>query len=552
MTKVKSRMLLYPAGSDKAESSSTIALSDKLTIGRHPSNEVMLPIESVSRFHASVICEGDDYILKDLRSSNGTFVNGKRIQRAALKPGDKVAFGDIEFFCRMEGVKQKPGESTTGRVEIMPEKKRPYLYETSIRPTTIDKIAREEVPDNLEALQQANRQLRTLYRLVEILTSQASVDVMLDRALSLVCEVVRADQGVVMTRDDLKGDLVNRAFFSKKGEKGDGQLRISRSIVDRCQNEQVAILVRDAASDSRFDASASIIRQNIHSAICAPLMAKSMVLGIVFIDSRDPLRSFDEDDLAFVSSIAQEMALSLELRAQRQELIRHSQMAAVGETVMNLAHGIKNILQVSDSSIKMVERALHKKEIEQIETYWPLIEKSLTRVNTLVLDMLNYSRKWKPNYENVELNELVKEMCDSVRNAFENRAIEVSVELDEQIRVVSADPEAFRQSLENLLVNAAEAIEGDGGRIQVRSRLSPTGDVQVAVTDNGVGIPKDNLESVFFPSFSTKGEHGTGLGLATVKKYFDAMGGDVRVDSEEGRGTTFTLMLPSSRITEAR
>ena len=163
--------------------------------------------------------------------------------------------------------------------------------------------------------------------------------------------------------------------------------------------------------------------------------------------------------------------------------------------------------------------------------------------------MLDYSREWKPRLEQIALNELVGEVCAAARADLRQKGIDLIVEQDANISSASVDVEALRQVLDNLLVNAADAVagtvEGEGGIIKVLTRQLKHGDCQLIVNDNGCGIAPEHLEAIFIPHFSTKGEQGNGLGLASAKKQLNGMGGDIKAESMPGKGSTFTITVPS-------
>ena len=113
-----------------------------------------------------------------------------------------------------------------------------------------------------------------------------------------------------------------------------------------------------------------------------------------------------------------------------------------------------------------------------------------------------------------------------------------------QLPTVVADRDSLRSVFTNLVINAVEAIDGDGGSISIRLSNPEVNSVKVEVTDSGRGIAAEDISKVFEPYFSTK-DTGTGLGLAIVKKAVDDHGGTISVASKEGSGTTFTIILPA-------
>ncbi len=126
----------------------------------------------------------------------------------------------------------------------------------------------------------------------------------------------------------------------------------------------------------------------------------------------------------------------------------------------------------------------------------------------------------------------------------EECGIETKIMQEETLPTVVADRESLRSVFTNLVINAVEAIDGEGGSISIKLSNPEGNSVKVEVTDSGRGIAARDISKVFEPYFSTK-ETGTGLGLAIVKKAIDDHGGTISVASKEGSGTTFTIILPA-------
>jgi two-component system NtrC family sensor kinase len=158
--------------------------------------------------------------------------------------------------------------------------------------------------------------------------------------------------------------------------------------------------------------------------------------------------------------------------------------------------------------------------------------------------MLEYARTPHVRKTPADLNRIVRETCESFKTEFENKGIVVKLRLDRRVAESMLDVAGLERALVNLLVNAREAIKHDHGEIVIETQVKPSGDLVLIVEDNGAGIPAAKLPRIFFPMFTTKSEHGTGLGLAMVKKGLAAVGGTIRVYSTENVGTRFVITLP--------
>ncbi len=237
---------------------------------------------------------------------------------------------------------------------------------------------------------------------------------------------------------------------------------------------------------------------------------------------------------------------------------RRSRLAFLGTLASGLAHEIKNPLSAMSINLQMMredleqsERAQDRRTLKRIG----IVEREVLRLEEILEGFLKFARGFslepKPQSVNVLLREIV-EFWAARANA---SGIDVELVLGSDLPDAYVDATYFKQAVLNLLNNAQEAITGDENRDEAReqivvgSRSHPRG-VEVLVIDSGPGISADALENIFEPYFSTKAT-GSGLGLPTVKRILDEHGGDITVESEPGRGTSFRLVLPSSRTEPA-
>jgi len=401
-----------------------------------------------------------------------------------------------------------------------------------------------EVPPDTETLVRSYRKLAILYKLGDVFRSAPEERQLLECFMDLIFEVVSADRGVILLREGPDDQLEIRVSRSREAAAEGAPIALSRTIIDRCMAERMAILSQDASADERFKASESIVLHDIRSTMTVPLVSRGLILGVLHVDTQESVHAFNDDDLHFVTSLADELALFLDHRRISEESVHNKEMAAVGEVITDLAHNIKNVLLLADGGIKLMDRLIDEGDLDRVRQDWALTQKTLARISTMVKEMLDYSRAVQISRIACNLNTIVRETSESFKAEFEKKRITAKLRLDRRIEDSLLDAQGLERALVNLLVNACEAIKHDHGEITVTTQVSPSRDLILVVEDNGEGIPGAKLPRIFFPMFSTKGEHGTGLGLAMVKKWVTAVGGMIRAYSNEGEGTRFVLILP--------
>lgn len=519
------------------------------TIGRHPSNDINIPVESVSRFHARIDKQGDNFVLVDLNSSNGTYINRERIQTAGLEAGQTITFGSIEFRCEKieQAISAAEDRCLKTPVQIVggdQKYSRLILSAEAGRRETVSIESFIKAPADRDALLKAYRKLAILYKLSDILRAAPEDQQLLEYFMDLIFEVVPADRGALLTREDPEGELQIRVARSRERSGDNVPIAISRTMTDRCMEDRMALLSQDAMADERFKGSESIVLHDIRSTMVVPLVSQRAILGVLHLDTRESIHAFNDDDLNFVTSLANDLALFLDHRRMSDENLHSQEMAAVGEVITDLAHNIKNILLLAEGGIKLMDRLIDENDLERIHQTWDLTQKTLARISTMVKEMLEYARAPHISKSGGNLNTVVRETCESFKTEFDRKGIMVKLRLDRRVGDSMLDVTGLERALVNLLVNACEAIKHDHGEITVETQVKSSGDLSLIVEDNGAGIPAAKLPRVFFPRFTTKGEHGAGLGLAMVKKWLTAVGGTIRVSSTEGEGARFVLTLP--------
>lgn len=234
----------------------------------------------------------------------------------------------------------------------------------------------------------------------------------------------------------------------------------------------------------------------------------------------------------------------------QEELLRKDKLASVGQLAAGVAHELNNplgtILLYSDAMLADAPAGDPRRD--DLE----MIINEAQRCKVIVADLLNFARQHELMAQEVDLNRLLDEIVTkvSVQPRFEQ--IEMRCQLEPQLPLIRADAAQLQQVFINLLNNSADAIEGPG-TITIRTRRDGDQFVQALVTDTGSGIPAENVGKLFTPFFTTKpAGKGTGLGLAIVYGIVKMHRGQIHVESQMGRGTTFTVTLPVRAADAAR
>ncbi|HSM92333.1 MAG TPA: ATP-binding protein [Anaeromyxobacteraceae bacterium] len=235
-----------------------------------------------------------------------------------------------------------------------------------------------------------------------------------------------------------------------------------------------------------------------------------------------------------------------DLRAAQDQLLRTEKLSSLGKLSASIAHEINNPLAGILTFAKLTIRKLGDGELdaegrEKVLRHLGLVEREAYRCSVIVKNLLDFARERPMLMKPSDVNQAVDEILTLVDNQAHIQGVEVVRELS-PLPPVLGDFGQLRQAFMNVASNACEAME-KGGRLTVRTRQVPGDlDVEVVFEDTGPGIPPERLRKIFDPFFTTK-ERGTGLGLSVVYGVVEKHGGRIEVDSQEGKGTRFTIRL---------
>lgn len=276
------------------------------SIGRHPDNTIQILDRIISKEHAQVQRLPDGgFLLRDLKSLNGTFIRGDRVGERRLEDGDEVTMGSTRLLFVGSS---DPKTEAIHRVTIAPG-----LTESHIR-QRIDASSGEFVPERQisdeAVLRRDYERLRIGHDLAKAVGSELDLEKLLPKILDKAFELVGADRGAILL---MKGDgeLVPRYVKTRDG-KSEDNIVLSKTVTAEVVNNKAAVLSSDATMDSRFSGAHSIIMQGIRSTMTVPLLHRDEILGIMHLDSQIATNAFTEKDLQICTGMAAQAAIAIQ------------------------------------------------------------------------------------------------------------------------------------------------------------------------------------------------------------------------------------------------
>ena len=300
---------------------------DETHVGRAAdSNDVVLDDGQVSRRHASIRRNGQEFMLIDLNSANGTFINGQRVKEHVLRNGDSFSISRyaIEFKDTAGAPSIRYENQQIGNTVLMRAPSEIGTFIPQMDKSAIPVGGGKSVMDYVEVLRKKAETLARIYELNQMLGSDFSKEDIFKKVSEMVFRLTPADRFLVLLKDADTGELATVAveFRNPAGPQAREQVTISKTVVDRVMAERVSLLSFDTQSDERFLQAKSIVMQNISSVMCAPLMSKSDALGVIYVDCRETMKLLKEDDLDLLNAVAAETSIAVDNALTHKRLLR--------------------------------------------------------------------------------------------------------------------------------------------------------------------------------------------------------------------------------------
>ncbi len=520
--------------------------NQRVSLGRS-SEDVPLNDNAISRHHAELVPENGHWMLVDLRSANGTFVNGLRIEHPTMmKHGDQIRIGGTLLVFGGDQLDERYTTTTTR--DLIDLDSSEHLVDSSVVESLPSDRHNLMVPAPEAA--QAVRAWKIMYQLTEAIGIIVQPGELLNRVMDIVFEQMEVDRGFILMREDDGEELTPKVIRHRHQPKDPARIMTSRTIINHVMSRCEGVLCTNAMADQRFgseDRDDSIHRYGLTSVICVPITAHREVMGVIHLDSSMSSHTYTSEQLRLANAIGHMTGMAIENAKLVQSRLQNERLAAAGETVAFLSHYIKNVLQGLRSGADVLELGLKRKNLDTITQGWGILDRSLTKIFNLTTNMLTFSKDRDPNMVMAQVNLIAQEAVELGQTLADQKDVVLVTDFEE-IPAILVDVDGIHQVALNLINNAIEAAPAERGVVTVKTQYDADGDtIILAVQDNGPGIAPERIREIFQPFKSTKGQGGTGLGLAAAKKIMDEHQGAITVEHLEPEGTLFRVLIPAKR-----
>ena len=471
-------------------------------LGRSEECDVVIEESFVSARHALIEQASDGFILKDAGSTNGTWVDGARIHGAKeLTPGATVVLG-------------RPGNY---RIRFL-----------AAHPPTASGASRSE------------KSLQEVLEISKVLLSTLDLEEVLGRVLDACLRISRAERGFLFLREG--NDLKLRVSRSETPEPvAPQQVEFSRSIALRVAESGNAEFLSDQQGAEVLDKSASVIRLRLETIACVPLKIQQRVIGIVYMDSHQRAALPDATGREVLEVLAGLAAVAIENARMVRERVMNERWTAIGRMAASIVHDIRSPLAALRGTAELLHAKVpdseHKEKLK-------IIIQEVDRLARLSGEMLEFSSQAQPlSSRPIPLDQLIRDFLKSVGPRMEQEKITLDARL-EFPGTLLLDRQKMVRLLHNVVGNALEAMQ-PGGTLTVETGAQK-GRAVLTISDTGCGMSPEVVGRIFEPFFSEGKDHGSGLGMAIVRRIVEQHGAAIAIDSSPGSGTRVQVSFPIS------
>ncbi|HOV98936.1 MAG TPA: ATP-binding protein [Bacteroidota bacterium] len=416
--------------------------------------------------------------------------------------------------------------------------------------TTIDALQHELESRNRNnlAIRNSIDELVALQRMSNIISTALKPEAILTALVDLTKQVIPIAEADIFLLGDKPTELIQLTPNGSKRLLEEAREQLESGIVDWVFSEKRTVIIPDLKNLAADGTSMNFV--------IVPLFVRNTGIGFYLIHTEKQQQEFSNQDVQLLTVLANQAAAGVEnwrtyeklvevnneLKASEAQMIHAARLVAIGELATSIVHEIKNPVQVLMLQLDVMKRGTHIPNAED------LIRQQVLRLQDITRRLMNFARNVSENvqFQPTDVNKVIMDTIAIVEHEYKLDRIEFELDLQGDLPLIQGNSNYLQQVFLNLAINARDAMP-QGGKVKIQTS-SDYFHVLASFSDTGAGISQGNLANIFQPFFTTKEEgKGTGLGLAICRKIVNQHEGEISVESEVGKGTTFTIKLPIRR-----
>lgn len=403
------------------------------------------------------------------------------------------------------------------------------------------------------------KELETILKFGALVNSSLNIEDVLNHAMLWAEEFINAEASSVYELDEESGELFVRiARGEKKTPAKQIKLKVGEGIAGIVVQSGQPKVVQNVREERRFnDQFDKKTGFKTRSMICVPLINRNKPLGALQVLNKKSGKTFSQEDLELLTMMAQQIAVALEnaklynrlekkfelttkeLKQVQEKLIRSERLAAMGHLVQGVAHEIRNPITTIGGFAQRAKQSVE--ENPKLNSYMDIILEEAERLENIVKDVREFSNVITANVVPDDLTPVLTNVWKHFEPIAEAQQVSMSRRIEKDLPLIRIDKNQIGIALSNVIDNAFESMP-DGGQLTLEVRPDEE-KIQIRIVDSGLGIPQDDLDSIYDPFFTSK-TRGAGLGLTMVHQIVMNHNGEIKIHSNEGEGTSVTLQIP--------
>ncbi len=405
------------------------------------------------------------------------------------------------------------------------------------------------------------KQLTALYEVGKTLSSTLDLDELLQKALELLKERFGYPLCIILLLDKGKNELYVKQVIGRGLEEvKDLRFRVGvDGIVGWVAKTGEPLYVPDVSKDPRYIFELPTIR----SEAGFPLKIRDQVIGVLDVES-DELMGFDEEDLKVLSSLASQMSIFIEnaqlfyqlkqtlkeLKQAQDQIVQTEKLRAMGEMASGVAHDFNNLLAVILGNVQLLLHQLDHLRPEEVRERLKVIEQSSKDGAETIRRIQEFTgMRRDKEFSSLSINEIITDVINITQPRWKDQTQKRGIQIElirklGKIPLILGNPSELREVLTNIIFNAVDAMP-EGGEITISTQSQTEDWVEMRIADTGIGMTEEVKKRVFDPFFTTKGVTNSGLGMSVSYGIIKRHGGEILIESEPGKGTTFIIHLPT-------
>jgi len=469
---------------------------DLLRVGRDKANGLSIDHPSIAACHLLIVRQGLQYFLADASAGLGVFINGESALKKELNHNDEITFSPdcpykIKFLT--EGTRKNDRERR-----------------------------------NLRALLDASRTIN----------SSLVLDEVLERVMHCVMEVTRARHGFLMlleSNGSLKPRVARGIDLQAFSEES---LPMSRSVIQEVMESRRSVVVTGGPT-SVGGLNHSIIRLKVLAVMCVPILSREEIIGAIYVDHDQYVSCVSRTDVEVLESLADCASVAIENARLTERMLLAERVSSVGRMVSSIVHDFRGPLTSIRVGAELIARDPGGAKTTMLAGR---IVGEADRMAAMAQEVLDFCRgRTSITSSRQSIGNLLTDLTGQIEEETEAAGISLVFDLREDTSLL-IDSRRMHRVLRNLINNAMDAMR-EGGVLTIRAdRYGER--VRICVSDTGCGMAEEVRSRVFEPFFTEGKRDGSGLGMSIAQRIVEAHGGEIRIDSSPGAGTTVTILLP--------